>query len=131
MPAVHREPRPGLLSGELDDSDIWSGIQRTEAPRPVEIVFPSRPVDSGSILAVNENHVVAFVPGAPLVVQHRHDHPYELPVSLSIENDVIVGTQFVEPLWVFACLVKIIAVKIALVPSLARSTLPILSVKVR
>src|SRR5579863_5658188 len=32
MPAVHREPRPWLFSGELDESNIWSGIERTEAP---------------------------------------------------------------------------------------------------
>src|SRR5580700_3818291 len=130
MPAVHGKPRPRLLSRELDDSHRWSGVERPETPRPVEIILATGTVDSRSLFAVNEDHVVAFVPGSPLVVQYGHHHANKLPVSFSIQNDVIIGAQLVEPTRVLVSVGEVIAVEVAFVPPLARSTLPILGMKV-
>src|SRR5215472_2866803 len=131
VPAVHGKARPGLFSGELNDAYQRRRIQLAEAPGSIKIIFAAGAVDPRRLLTIDRDHLVAFVPRSPLVIQDRHHYADKLPFPLSIQDHVIVFSQWILPARILPRIVEIVPVKITLVPPLAWRALAILGVKIR
>ena len=130
MPAVHSGPATRFFLGVLHQPDDRGRVEWRETPGTIEVIFSAGTVNPRFLFAVDPDHVVAFVPCSPLVVEDRQHHANELTLTFCIQNNVVVFTGFVKPAWIFACSGEIVAVDVSVVPTLAGCALPVLRVEV-
>src|SRR5581483_3151366 len=106
MPPVQGKTSAGFPAVKFRQAYERRCINPGEAPGAVEVVLASRTVDARLGLAINPDHLVAFVPATPLVLKHGKRYSHELPVTLRFQEDVVAFSCLVLPPRIFARLGK-------------------------
>src|SRR5258706_11393534 len=115
---------------ELSETDERIGVEIGEPPCPVKIVLSARPVNPWFWFPVNPDHFIAFVPAAPLVLKNGECYSYKLPIAPSFQKHVVPCPRNILPPGILARFAEVVAIEISLIPTFARSTLPVLGVKI-